>query len=227
MESTKHYVRGYFIVDLLSNVDIMYDLFVKDLLDERIKQSIEFFEHFTIHSPTYDHVQGDHHFLQELYHVPFFIRMVVFNALFSFKIFRIARIVQIADATMDLMLLKLVEQHYVSLSRWIFIEIKLLRNLLYMVAIVNVINGFWMHFAHYNHLNILAGLYAQLGNEENHASFQGLQNYPKLWMDEIYYICTLVSTVGYGNNASLPDVDGHANDFVLLTLLKLFGLIIF
>ena len=46
-------------------------------------------------------------------------------------------------------------------------------------------------------------------------------------MDEIYFICTLVSTVGYGNNSSLPDLDGGPYDFVLMTLLKLFGLIIF
>ena len=46
-------------------------------------------------------------------------------------------------------------------------------------------------------------------------------------MKEIYFVCTVVSSVGYGNNSSLPDIDMGHKDFTLVTLLMLFGLIIF
>ena len=91
IESTKNYLRGYFIIDLISNIDIIYDLFIQDIQEQRRKQTIEFFEQFTSKKfiTTFGEVSNKDYLLVELYHEPYFVWNAFFSGLFAFKMLRV------------------------------------------------------------------------------------------------------------------------------------------
>ena len=126
---------------------------------------------------------------------------------------------------MDLIRIKLAEKEFSSMRSSIIAFLNLFSILYLMWLVVNIFTGLWMHFSLEVHEKIIECLGLQIARQGKE-NFYGFE-YFHLWMEEVFFIVTIVSQVGYGSNYSLPDVGKGPEDFTTCILIMFWGLILF